>query len=253
MLNRPDKRNALTAAMITELTNIFHKLDEDEGTRRIVLGGVGKIFCAGADIANMRQAAQSSIEDNVADGQAIFDLMSAVDGCSKPTVGRIQGAAIGGGGGLACCCDIVVATQSCKFGFSETRLGILPAVISPFVLGKISPTYARQLFLTGEIFDAQTAYRIGMAHYIALDENELDHILEKQLFALAQAAPGAQAEAKRLIRQVAFQPKNSQREMTTRLIANRRASHEGQEGMSAFLEKRKPWWQISATDAQDEN
>ena len=181
----------------------------------------------------MRAAADYSFDENVADGQAIFDLMLAIDHCPRPVVGRVNGAAIGGGVGLVSCCDIVVAVERATFAFSEARLGIVPAVISPFVLARIGPGQARELFLTGERFDARRAQAIGLVH----------HVVAERVAQLLQAAPEAQATIKQLIHTVAFRPTESVRDYTAETIARRRAAGEGREGMSAFLEKRKPRWQ----------
>lgn len=241
-LNRPQSHNAFNPEMVAALTAVFTDLDERDDIRIVVLAGNGRSFCAGADLAFMRAAADYSFEENRADGEAIFDLMLAVDSCRKPVVGRINGAAIGGGAGLVSCCDIVVAVERAKFGFSEARLGIIPAVISPFVLAKIGAGNGRELFLTGERFDAAHAQRIGLVHHVVATE-ALDATVDERLQQLLMAAPGAQAAAKELIRRVVHQPKASMRDDTADLIAQRRATNEGREGMSAFLEKRKPRWQ----------
>lgn len=241
-LNRPDQHNALSPDMIRQLTELFQALDRDDTVRVVVLTGNGRSFCAGADLAAMRAAADFTMAENKADAFRIFDLMQAVDSCSKPVVARVNGAAIGGGSGLVCCADIVVAVERATFGYSETRLGIVPAVISPFVLAKIGPWQARELFLTGERFGAAAAQRYGMVQHLVPDEAALDEKVAERVEALLGAAPGAQAAIKGLIPQVAFQPKLSVRELTAQLITERRASAEGKEGMSAFLEKREPWW-----------
>jgi methylglutaconyl-CoA hydratase len=210
--------------------------------RVVVLTGNGRSFCAGADLAFMRAAADYTFAENVQDGEAIFDLMLKIDQCPKPIVARVNGAAIGGGVGLVSCCDIVVAVDRAKFGFSETRLGIVPAVISPFVLAKIGAANGRELFLTGERFDAAHAQRIGLVNQVVA-EAALETAVAERIQQLLQAAPGAQAAAKALIRQVAHQPKEAMRAYTANLIAQLRDSDEGREGMSAFLQKRQPWWQ----------
>ncbi len=241
-LNRPEVHNALTPGMIGELTAVFQTIPSQKEVRVVVLTGNGRSFCAGADLAFMRAAADYTFAENVQDGEAIFDLMLMIEQCPTPVVARVNGAAIGGGVGLVSCCDIVVAVAQAQFGFSETRLGIVPAVISPFVLGKIGPNEARQLFLTGERFGATKAQQIGLVNHVVADE-ELDTAVSDRINQLLQAAPGAQAAAKELIRQVSHQPKEAMRGYTTNLIARLRDSDEGREGMSSFLQKRKPWWQ----------
>lgn len=242
MLDRPQSHNALTPDMIRELTAFFQAVSNDREARVVVLGGNGRSFCAGADLEFMRAAADYTPEQNVADGQAIFDLMLAVDSCPRPVVGRINGAAIGGGAGLVACCDITVAVERALFAFSEVRLGIVPAVISPFVLAKIGVGAARELFLTGERFQAPRAAAVGLVQHVVADEQALAEKVNERVDALLQAAPGAQAAVKELLREVAYRPKEGLRDATSTLIARRRASAEGREGMSAFLEKREPWW-----------
>lgn len=242
-LNRPENHNAFDPALIRELTDAFTTVSQDEMVRVVVLTGRGRSFCAGADVNFMRAAATFTFEQNVADGEAIFDLMHTVDSCSKPVIGRINGAAIGGGAGLVSCCDIVIAVERASFGFSEVRLGIIPAVISPFVLAKIGVSNGRELFLTGERFTARQAQQIGLVQHVVADEAELDAKVQERTEQLLMAAPGAIAAAKDLIRIVAYQPKPALRETTAHYIAQRRASSEGREGMSAFLEKRSPSWQ----------
>lgn len=241
-LNRPDSHNALSVAMIQALLETFRALEERDDVRVVVLTGNGRSFCAGADLHAMRAAADYTFAQNVADGQAIFDLMLAVDSCTKPVVCRVNGAAIGGGAGLVSCCDVVVAAENAIFAFSETRLGIVPAVISPFVLAKIGVANGRELFLTGERFSAQRAREVGLVQHVTPAE-ALDEKVAERVNQLLQAAPGAQTAVKDLIRDVAYQPKEALRSYTSDFIARRRASDEGREGMSAFLEKRRPWWQ----------
>ncbi|MDX1663058.1 MAG: enoyl-CoA hydratase-related protein [Candidatus Promineifilaceae bacterium] len=246
-LNRPESHNAMTEQMIAELTEIFLALgdaarNDAASSRVIILTGRGRSFCAGADLGDMRAAADRSFDENRAGGEAIFDLMHAVDACPRPVIGRINGAAIGGGAGLVSCCDSVVAVARATFAFSEARLGLVPAVISPFVLARVGPGVARELFLTGERFKASRAREIGLVHHVAADEVELDRLVEERAEAFLQAAPGAQAAAKELIRTVAHRPKAEMRAYTSDLIARRRASEEGREGMSSFLEKREPSW-----------
>ena len=242
-LNRPKTHNAMTPDMIEELRDIFAALPKRDDVRVVVLTGNGRSFCAGADLNFMRAASDYTFEDNVKDGEAIFDLMKMIDECPKPVVGRVMGAIIGGGMGLISCCDIVVAAERSTFGLSEVRLGILPAVISPYVLAKIGVSNGRQLFLTGERFKADYAKSINLVHHV-VHEEELDNKVAERVQQLLQAAPDAQADAKILIKHVvAHQGQESLREYTANLIARRRASDEGREGMSSFLEKRKPNWQ----------
>ncbi len=242
-LNRPQQHNALHPDMIRELRDAFHNLAQEAEVRVIVLRGHGPSFCAGADITFMRVAADYTFEQNLADGEAIFDLMATINNCPKPVIGRIQGTAIGGGVGLVSCCDTTVAVTQATFGLSEARLGIAPAVISPFVMAKIGPAHARELFMTGERFDAAYAQRIGLIHHLVPDEAALEAKIQERIQQFLLAAPGAQAAIKALVREVAFQPQAAMRAYTARLIAERRASDEGREGLSSFLEKRRPNWQ----------
>ncbi len=242
-LNRPQSHNAMTPEMIVELTAVFHTINQREDVRVVVLTGNGRSFCAGADLSFMRAAAEYSFDENVADGKHIFDLMYAIDHCAKPVIGRINGAAIGGGLGLVSCCDIAIGVERAKFGLSEVRLGIVPAVISPFVVAKIGVANGRELFLTGERFTASYAKQIGLLQHVVADEAALDAKIGERVEQLLLAAPGAQSAAKELIRAVAYQSKEAVRDYTASLIAQRRASNEGREGMSSFLEKRKPNWQ----------
>jgi methylglutaconyl-CoA hydratase len=240
-LNRPEQHNALTPTLIEKLTAVFHHYADRREIRVIVLTGNGRSFCAGADLKTMRAAADYDFAANVADGEAIFDLVQTIDSCPKPVIGRVNGAAVGGGLGLVSACDIVVAVERAKFAFSEVRLGIVPAVISPFVLAKIGVGNGRELFLTGERFDAHRAQQIGLVQHVVA-EDELDTAVAGRIQQLLLAAPGAQAAAKALIRTAAYQPAAEMRDFTANLIAQRRASDEGREGMGAFLEKREPDW-----------
>lgn len=240
-LNRPEVHNALTPTMIGALTAVFQTISSRDAVRVVVLTGNGRSFCAGADLAFMRAAADYTFVENVRDGEAIFDLMLMIEQCPKPVVARVNGAAIGGGVGLISCCDIVLAVDRAKFGFSEARLGIVPAVISPFVLARIGAVNARELFLTGERFGAQQAQRIGLVNHVVA-EVDLDTAVAERVAQLLQAAPGAQSAAKDLIRHVTHKPKEAMRDYTAELIARLRAAEEGREGMSAFLQKRQPYW-----------
>lgn len=240
-LNRPEQHNAFNNDMMAALTAAFQEIGNDPHTRVIVLAGNGPSFCAGADVTMMRAAADHTFDQNMAEARAIFDLLLAVDACPKPVVGRVDGAAIGGGAGLVSCCDIVVASNQAKFGFSETRLGIIPAVVSPFVVRKIGAGRARELFLTGERFDAAYAQAIGLVHHV-VGREALDAKVAERVEQLMAAGPQAQAAAKALIREVAGHPSAELGDPVARLMAERRASEEGREGLTSFLEKRRPSW-----------
>ncbi|MBA3331085.1 MAG: enoyl-CoA hydratase/isomerase family protein [Actinobacteria bacterium] len=229
-LARPEQRNAFDATLITALAEAFVDVGR---ARAVVLAGEGRSFCAGADVEWMRAAAELSYDDNVADATALRRMLEAIDRCPAPVVARVQGHALGGGCGLVACADIALAGEDAVFAFSETKLGIIPAVISPFALAKIGSSAARRLFLTGERFDAATALRIGLVHEVAAD---LDGALERVLGELRSAGPRATRAAKRLVLERPDGPE------TARRIAERRTSDEGQEGLRAFLERRRPSW-----------
>lgn len=229
-LARPETRNAFDAALIAELAEAFVDVGR---ARAVVLAGEGPSFCAGADVEWLRSAAELGYEDNLADANALRRMFEAVDGCPAPVIALVQGHALGGGVGLVACADIVLAQPGAVFGFSEVKLGIVPATISPFALAKIGASAARRYFATGERFDAATALRIGLVHELA---DDLEAALERVLAELASAGPKAARAAKRLVLDRPDGPE------TSRLIAERRTSPEGQEGLRAFLERRKPDW-----------
>ncbi len=237
-LARPEVRNAFNAEVIRELRDAFTALSGDDAVRAVVLAGEGKTFCGGADINWMRGALELGYEQNVADAEAMSDMFRAIDRCSKPVIGRIHGAALGGGAGLTAVCDIAIASSETIFGFTEVKLGIIPAVISPFVLAKIGVTHARALFLTGERFDAQRARAIGLVHeVVALDA--LDGAVERIISELRTAGPNAVAAAKALIARVSAATYDETRAITAAAIAKQRVSEEGQAGLRAFLERTK--------------
>lgn len=240
-LNRPEAHNAFQAALIGELTEAFRVLGADERVRAIVLTGAGPSFSAGADIASMRASLDLTTEENRADAGRLADLFETIDACPRPTIARVNGAAYGGGVGLVATCDIAVAAAGATFAFSEVRLGIAPAVISPYVLRRIGEANARALFLTGTRFDAERACAIGLVHHVALPD-QLDAAVAEQTAAIRAAAPGAVAATKALVRQLRGLATPDAREATTALIARLRTGAEGQEGLRAFLEKRKPAW-----------
>lgn len=238
-LARPDVRNAFNAELIAELRATFERLSADQRVRAIVLAGEGKVFCGGADINWMRGALALTYDENVADAEVMSDMFRAIDRCSKPVIGRIQGAALGGGAGLVAVCDIVVSSIDAIYGFTEVKLGIIPAVISPFVLAKIGTSQARALFLTGERFDAARAHAIGLVHHV-VGENDLDETIDGIVAELRSAGPHAIAAAKALIPLVRAASYDGSRSLTAAAIAKQRVSPEGQEGLHAFLERRKP-------------
>jgi methylglutaconyl-CoA hydratase len=228
-LAKPDRRNAFDAALIRELTQAFTDVGD---ARAVVLAGEGESFCAGADVEWQRSAIDLSYEENVEDALRLFRMCEAIDTCPAPVVARVQGYALGGGSGLVACADVAIAARDATFGFSEVKLGIIPAVISPFVLPKIG-AQAGRYFLTGERFDAETALRIGLVHELAED---LDAAVARVVGDLLSAGPEAVRAAKRLIRE---RPSGDE---TARIAARLRAGEEGQEGLRAFLEKRTPGW-----------
>jgi methylglutaconyl-CoA hydratase len=240
-LNRPAVRNAFDAALIGALTAAFAELSADHGVRAVVLTGTGNTFCGGADVNWMRAALELSAADNVRDAERMSMMFRAIDRCPKPVIGRISGAALGGGAGLAAVCDVVVASSETVFGFTETKLGIIPAVIAPFVLAKIGVSAARALFLSGERFDAERAQRIGLVHHV-VPLDELDARVEALEIEFATAGPGAIAAAKALIAEVRETAYDKTLALTAQAIAAQRTTPEGQEGLRAFLERRPASW-----------
>ena len=240
-LARPHVRNAFDETMIAELTAVFPALDGEPGLRVVVLTGEGNVFCAGADVAWMRRAAGYSDDENREDARRMARMLRTIDTCSRPVIGTIRGAAIGGGVGLAAVCDIAIAARGTVFSLAEVRLGILPAAISPYVLRAIGPRNARDCFLTGERFDADEARRIGLVHAV-VEDTDLEAAVGRKIDALLSAGPEAVAAAKRLIDTVSLMGIDEAFPVTADAIARRRASDEGKEGLSAFLEKRKPRW-----------
>ncbi|HEY7409654.1 MAG TPA: enoyl-CoA hydratase-related protein [Vicinamibacteria bacterium] len=240
-LNRPDQRNAFDGLMVTELRKTLFDLRTVDAVRVIVLGGRGPAFCAGADLEWMRAMASFSRDENLREAQALADLFFTVYESPKPVVARVHGAALGGGAGLVAACDVPVAALGTQFGFTEVRLGIVPAVISPYVVSKIGESAARELFLTGERFEAVRAAEIGLVR-AAVPESDLDAVVDGRVHELLKAGPRAVAEAKALIREVAWRRVEDVQRYTVERIADVRVSAEGQEGMRAFLEKRKPGW-----------
>jgi methylglutaconyl-CoA hydratase len=239
-LNRPDVRNAFNEDLIAELS-AWAKSVDPAATRVAVLQGAGKVFCAGADLAWMSKMIAYSHEENVRDARAMAQMFDALNTLPIPLVGRVHGAALGGGAGLAAVCDIVVAAQDAWFGFTEAKLGILPAVISPYVVAKIGQSAARELFLTAARFPAARAREIGLVHAV-VPASDLDAAIDHYVQELLSSGPEAVAAAKSLVARVSGRPLSHLMDVTAETIARHRASAEGQEGMRAFLEKRKPSW-----------
>jgi methylglutaconyl-CoA hydratase len=229
-LTRPDRRNAFDAAVIAELAEAFVNVGR---ARAVVLAGEGASFCAGADVDWMWASVELDYEANIADAMALRRMLEAIDSCPAPVIALVQGYALGGGAGLVACSDVAIAHERAVFAFSEVKLGIIPAVISPFALSKIGASAARRYFVTGERFDAATALRIGLVHEVTA---ELDSALEMVLGELRGAGPRAARAAKRLVLDRPDGPE------TARRIAERRTSAEGQQGLRAFLERRPPDW-----------
>jgi enoyl-CoA hydratase/carnithine racemase len=225
-LAKPERRNAFDAALIAELTEAFALVGD---ARVVVLSGDGPSFCAGADVEWQRSSIDLSYDENVEDAMRLYEMCEAIDTCPAPVIVRVHGYALGGGSGLVACADVAVAAPDAVFGFSEVRLGIIPAVISPFVLPKIG-AHARRYFLTGERFDAEAALRIGLIHEVS---ERPDTVVEELVGATLSGGPDAIRSAKLLIR---HRPTGVE---TARIAAERRTSDEGQEGLRAFLDRRK--------------
>ena len=224
-LARPERRNAFDAVVIAELTEAFADVGD---ARAVILAGDGPAFCAGADVEWQRASIDLSYDENVEDAMRLYRMLETVDACPAPVICRVHGFALGGGSGLVACCDMAVASPDARFGFSEVRLGIIPAVISPFVLRRIGEA-ARRYFLTGEVFEAAAALRIGLVHEVA---DEAEEAIDSLVTAILESGPEAVREAKRLVRE------RPQGQATAEIAAARRTSAEGQEGLRAFLERR---------------
>jgi methylglutaconyl-CoA hydratase len=247
-LNRPEVHNAFDAALVLHLTDLLMRIKERKDVRAVVLTGAGRSFSAGADLNWMRSMAASSEEENFEDALHLADLMALLNSMPLPTVARVNGHAFGGGVGLLACCDIVLASNEARFALSEVRLGLVPAVISPYVIAAIGERNARRLFLSAEVMNAKLARRIGLVHEIA-KPNKLDAALEDQLGLLLQGGPAALRESKELVAAVAghkLSADDALKRRTAEIIAQLRVSAEGQEGLAAFLEKRRPAWLAAA-------
>jgi methylglutaconyl-CoA hydratase len=243
-LARPERHNAFDATLIAELRAAFVALatEAPDQLRVVVLAGDGPSFCAGADVAWMRAALALDVEANEQDAMAMAEMFEGIDTCPVPLIARVHGVALGGGAGLCAVSDLVVAESGTRFGFTETRLGILPAVISPFVIAKIGESHARALFPAGRRFDAARAQRIGLVHEVVEGAVALDLAIETAVADVLAAGPTAARAAKSIVREVRGLPHGSSKWHTARVIARQRRSPEAQEGLRAFLEKRPPDW-----------
>ncbi len=244
VLNRPEVRNAMNAAFIRDLTEAVETVGADESVRAVILTGKGKGFCAGADLAWMRETADYSVEENYADSGRLGRMLNRLNTLPRPVIGLINGHAFGGGIGLVACCDIAIASSAAQFSLSEVRLGLTPATISPYVVRKIGQSHARRYFLTAEVFDAARAEEIGLVHEVA-EPDALEAKGREFVDLLLLGGPKSQAVSKDLIFRVSDREIDADLiDWTSRLIADIRASDEGREGAGAFLEKRRPAWQV---------
>jgi methylglutaconyl-CoA hydratase len=236
---RPDRKNAFDAALIAELTAAVGRIDRS--ARAVVLQSEGDAFCAGADVEWMRGMADYSLDENLADSTALARMFRALYDLEMPLIARVQGAAIGGGAGLVAVADIAVASTDASFAFTETRLGILPAVVSPYVVRKVGPARATALFVTGSRIDAKRAHEIGLVERL-VEPSDLDAAVGRVVDAIVSGGPKAVNAAKRLVREIEGRRIDEIAELTVKRIAEIRVSHEGQEGLRAFLERRDPRW-----------
>jgi len=240
-MNRPQVHNAFNADMIRELAAAFDEAKKDADVRLVVLTGAGESFCAGADLNWMREIIRYSYEQNLRESRELAELMHSIYALPKPTIARINGAVIGGGTGLFSACDIVIASDRARFGLSEVKIGLIPAAIGPYVIRRIGESAARELFLTGERFDAQRALEIGLVNKVVAHE-ALDEKVAEVVRLLLSSGPEAIARCKELLQKVPAMGLDEAKSYTAEMIAGLRVSPEGQEGMAAFLEKRKPKW-----------
>lgn len=241
-MNRPELHNAFDDTLISSLTAALRELEADPGVRLVILSGSGRSFSAGADLSWMRRMADYSREENLADAISLAELMKTLDRLAKPTIALVQGAAYGGGVGLVACCDVAIGSHRAAFCLSEVKLGLIPAVISPYVVAAIGPRAARRYFQSAEMFDAAEAHRLGLLHQV-VGEDELSSAAEKLSSALLKNGPASMAAAKDLVARVSRGAVDGEMiQDTAERIAAARASAEGREGLTAFLEKRNPAW-----------
>lgn len=242
-LNKAERHNAFDATLVAEMMQALRDFELDPRVRAIVLSSTGRSFCAGADIQWMKQSASNSAQENLREAREMASLLSTLNGLSKPTIARVQGPAYGSGVGLIAACDIAVATYDAVFAFTEVKLGLIPATIAPFILAAIGERYGRRYMLTAERFSAAEAYRIGLIHEIVPGNDQLDEAIAEIVDSLLKNGPHAQAACKALIRSISGQPiDDTTLEETAQRITEVRSNPEGNEGLTAFMEKRKPNW-----------
>ena len=238
---RPDVHNAFNDTVIHEMTDIFKELENDDSLRAVVLSGAGKSFCAGADLNWMKRVITQSFEENLKESNALAGLFSIIYNFRSPVIGKVNGAAIGGGVGFVAVCDIAIAAESAKFSFSEVKIGLVPACIGPYVVKKIGEGKAREFFITGERMNAEKAFQVGLVNKYVPDD-KLDNAVDELVAMIKSSGPSAIAMAKRLVSSIPGMKEAEYKPFTAEMIARLRVSAEGQEGMNAFLEKRKPKW-----------
>ncbi len=239
-LNRPDVHNAMNEKLMKELTDCFKKLDKDKDTRAIIITGNGKSFCAGADLNWMKSMVAYSKEENIKDSNLLLDLYESIYSCSKPVIAKVNGHAFGGGIGLFAACDIAIAVPDCKFAFSEVKLGIIPAVISTYISRRMKISDMRRLFVTGERFNSDYAKEVGLIDFV--ESEDIDKIIEKYTKIIRSSGPKAIIEVKKLVDACEKMDVEKYKRFSVEKISELRVSDEGQEGINAFLEKRKSKW-----------
>ena len=239
--NRPEIHNAFNSTVIEEMLHLFGELSQDDDLRLVVLTGEGKSFCAGADLNWMRSVIDQSFEENLAESNKLADLFYTIYSFKRPIIGRINGAAIGGGTGFVAVCDIAIAARSAKFSFSEVKIGVVPACIGPYVIKKMGEGKARELFITGERMKADRAFEVGLVNKV-VDDDQLDAEVAGLVKFVLSSGPEAVAMAKKLVSEVPGMTPDEFKPYTAEMIASLRISDEGQEGMDAFLSKRRPKW-----------
>ncbi|MFH1688238.1 MAG: enoyl-CoA hydratase-related protein [bacterium] len=242
--NRPGIHNAFNGTVITEMADVFDRIAGDDSLRVVLLTGQGKSFCAGADLNWMRGVIKQSFEENLAESNLLAELFWKIYTCRLPVIGRINGAAIGGGTGFVAVCDISIAARSAKFSFSEVKIGVVPACIGPYVVKKMGEGKARELFITGERMNGDRAYEVGLVNFV-VDDEQLDDAVNALIKSVLSSGPKAVAMAKNLVSAVPGMQPEQFKPFTAEMIAKLRVSDEGQEGMDAFLNKRKPNWVIN--------